>query len=133
MSIPRYMAAVLISALMSLGGLGGYGAHMAMAGQSDTSSTTAMAVHHVDNQTHAQHAHEDHTSTRDGQDAQFDASGSGAPNCCLFACGMATMLPAPGLGFSGVGWETLRLRAPADSMMAGRSVSPLRRPPRLGL
>lgn len=125
MPIVRYMAALLIGLLMGWGGLGGHGAHMAMAGQPSGMPSAAMMTDHGDGGTHAAHHHEDGAGTHDGHAAK-----TGMPACCLFACGLATALPPPGLGFSDVGWQVLRLAVPIDDVMTGRSVSPLRRPPR---
>lgn len=124
MSIARYMAALLIGLLMGWGGLGGHGAHMAMAGQP---AAAAMMAASAGDDAHAahHHHHDDGADTHHGQAAK-----PAMLACCLFACGLATVLPPPDLGFSDVSWQVLRLRVPTDDMMAGRSVSPLRRPPR---
>ncbi len=123
MSIARSLAALLIGLLIGFGGLGGHGAHMAMAAQAADAPMMDMmddqsdmhAAHH-----HAGHDSPDHTSPKQQT----------MPSCCLFACGMLTVLPAPLFGFSQAGWATVQVLPPADDGMAGRSVSPLRRPPR---
>jgi hypothetical protein len=126
MPIARHVAAFLVGIILSLGGLGGQGAHMAMAGQPVMATMLSPFVSHA--QTQHQHAGDKagHTGAHAGQ----SSATSSAPVCCPFACGLLTVLPSPDLGFSNVGWEIMRRQAPADDMMAGRSISPLRRPPR---
>lgn len=126
MAIGRHITVLLIGFLMSWGGLGGYGAHMAMAAHS--SAGASVAIHHADSHVQAQYAHASHKIVQ-----EQDKEQSGALNCCLFTCGMATVLPTPDPGYNRVGWEVLRMRVLADDRMAGRSVSPLLRPPRLAL
>ncbi|MBP7337000.1 hypothetical protein [Niveispirillum sp.] len=129
MSIARHIAALLIGFLISWGGIGGHGAHMAMAGQPGTASLSGMLSDGADTGMHADHHHDDHGAAHDGHGNKAGAK-SLAPNCCLFACGLLTVLPGPGFEFSDAGWQALRLLVPTDDMMAGRSVSPLRRPPK---
>lgn len=122
MFIVRTIAALLIGFLIGWGGLGGHGAHMAMAGQP---AVPHMMAGHADGHAHTAHGHGGHGGMQDGQGAK-----PATPACCLFACSLVTVLPSPDLRFSDADWEVLRLAVAGDTLMAGRSVSPLRRPPR---
>lgn len=122
MSIARSLAALLIGLLIGLGGLGGHGAHMAMAAQAN--AAPALDGMDVQSGMHAAHHHEGHTAPDHSSTKQT------MPSCCLFACGMLTVLPSPVFAVSQVGWATVQLLPSSDDGMGGRSVSPLRRPPR---
>lgn len=122
MSIARSLAALLIGLLIGLGGLGGHGAHMAMAAQAV--QAPAMDMMDVQSGMHAAHHHDGHATPDHSSPKQT------MPSCCLFACGLLTVLPAPVFAVSQVGWATVQLLPPSDDGMGGRSVSPLRRPPR---
>lgn len=126
MSFARSIAALLIAFLLSMGGLGGHGMHMAMTANAApapgimalSADDMAMVDHHAGHQNSSQ-------GESDGK------SGSrAAPNCCLVACGMVTVLNMPAQLSSTVGWEPLRLQFSTEDDVRGRSVSPLRRPPR---
>lgn len=132
MSIARHMVVFLVALLMSWGGMTAH-ASMAMAAPPASASMADTMALHMGGHLSGDHgtvddgamSHHDHSTAHDGHGGQ-----SAMPNCCPFACGMATVLPAPTLGVADAGWDVVRLPVSGDELMAGRSVSPLRRPPR---
>ena len=80
---------------------------------------------------HRGHRDYRHQGDVEHQDDHEDRSKVSHTGCCIMACGFIAALDAPGSQLSPAGYSSTRVRFVTDDPLRKRSVSPLRRPPRV--
>jgi hypothetical protein len=133
MRLLRFLAAVSFGLLIGWGGLGM--PHGAMAGvlhHATGSGAGSVAAADCDEPAEHRgrhdHRHQGEAEHREGHEDRSKASHTG---CCVVACGFIAALDAPSFQLSAAGYSSIRVRFLTDDPLRKRTVSPLRRPPRV--